>query len=210
MRGRESRISRSTVSRLPLYLRCLTQLSSQKVWVVSSEELARLVGTNAAQVRKDLSYLGEFGTRGVGYDVDHLIRHLSKSLGLTRKRYVVVVGVGNLGSALLKYKGFKKKGFKIVAAFDKDPRKIGKRVGGVTISDIDQMKKVLKQQSVDIGVIATPASAAQTVATQLAAAKVPAILNFAPVSVSAPKQVMVRQVDLSVELQILSFYLNRI
>lgn len=209
MRKGKGRISRSTIGRLPLYLRCLAQLSSQKVWVVSSEELGRLAGTNAAQVRKDLSYLGEFGTRGVGYDVGKLTSHLSKTLGLNRKRYTVVVGVGNLGSALLKYKGFRKKGFEIVAAFDKEPGKIGKRVGGVAISDINQIEQALKGKRVDVGVITTPASVAQAVADQLVAAKVPAILNFAPVSINVPKQVSVRQVDLSVELQILSFYLNR-
>ncbi|MGH9281831.1 MAG: redox-sensing transcriptional repressor Rex [Acidimicrobiales bacterium] len=176
---------------------------------ISSEELARLAGVNAAKVRKDLSYLGSYGTRGVGYDVEYLLYQISRELGLTQDRPVAIVGLGNLGHALANYRGFMARGFRIVAIFDADPAKVGELVGALAIHHIDDLARVAAEKDVAIGVIATPASAAQDVADRLVAAGVASILNFAPVVLSVPPVVSVRKVDLSIELQILSFYQQR-
>ncbi|MEW6188645.1 MAG: redox-sensing transcriptional repressor Rex [Actinomycetota bacterium] len=207
---KRKKIPQTTIARLPLYLRHLLKLARKGVRIISSYELAEHVGTNAAQLRKDLSYLGEFGTRGVGYDVGELIRQISKCLGLTREWKVAIVGMGKLGPALLGYKGFEQEGFKIVAIFDKNPKKIGKKMGNLVVSDVTNLKEVIeKVGGVDIGIITTPASAAQKVADQLIEAGIRAILNFAPVTLEVPSHVFLRQVDLSTELQILSYYLTR-
>ena len=202
-----SQVPESTVSRLPLYLRCLVQAQALRMQVVSSGTIAEMAGTNAAQVRKDLSYLGELGTRGTGYEVAALVDHISRRLGLTRHRNVAILGFGRLGSALRSYGGFMDRGFGVVAVFDVDPTKVGTKTGDLTVTSMDDLEEVIRERSVDIAVVATPAEAAQEAVDRLVAAGVTSILNFAPVQVSVPDDVKVRQVDLSAELQILSFHL---
>lgn len=183
---------------------------ARDIRVVSSQQLAEEVGTNSAQIRKDFSHVGEFGTRGVGYIVEDLIEQISKFLGLLRSKKVVVVGAGKYGSSLLSYQGFKDKGFEVVGAFDIDQRRIGKKVGDVTVQGVDKLKKVVEENGrVDIGIIATPSIAAQETAERLVAAGVKSILNLAPVNLEVPEEVPLRSVDLSGELQILSYYLLR-
>jgi redox-sensing transcriptional repressor len=176
---------------------------------VSSERLAELAGVNAAKVRKDLSYLGSYGTRGVGYDVEYLLHEISRELGLTHDWPVAIVGVGNLGHALANYRGFGARGFRVVALFDADPDKVGSRVGDLEIEALNDLPRVARDRSVAIGIIATPAHAAQEVADRLVDAGVMSILNFAPTVVAAPPGVSLRKVDLAIELQILSFYQQR-
>jgi redox-sensing transcriptional repressor len=207
-RGRR-RIPEATVARLPIYLRSLYELSDGPGTTISSERLAEMAGVNAAKVRKDLSYLGSYGTRGVGYDVEYLLYQISRELGLTQDRPVAIVGLGNLGHALANYRGFMARGFRIVAIFDADPSKVGERVGDLIIHHVDDLPEVAAEERLAIGVIATPAVAAQDVADRLVAAGVASILNFAPVVLSVPPYVSVRKVDLSIELQILSFYQQR-
>ena len=206
-RGRR-RIPEATVARLPVYLRSLYELSDGP-GTISSERLAEMAGVNAAKVRKDLSYLGSYGTRGVGYDVEYLLYQISRELGLTQDWPVAIVGLGNLGHALANYRGFMARGFRIVALFDADPRKVGERVGEMVVRHVDELAGVAKSLELAIGVIATPAAAAQDVADRLVEAGVGSILNFAPVVLSVPAHVSVRKVDLSIELQILSFYQQR-
>lgn len=198
----------TTVQRLPLYLRCLVQASAMHMPVVNSLQIAEMAGTNAAQVRKDLSYLGEFGTRGIGYDVDALITHLSKQLGLTEHRRVAIVGFGRLGAALQSYPGFSDRGMRVVAVFDSDPAKVGTQVDGMTVESVDDLEEVVRREGVEIAVITVPGNAAQEVADRLAASGVRAIMNYAPALLSVPEGVEVRQADLAAELQILSFHLN--
>ncbi|HSO96204.1 MAG TPA: redox-sensing transcriptional repressor Rex [Acidimicrobiia bacterium] len=199
-------IPEATVVRLPLYYRALIEMADRTVGTVSSEQLAELAGVNAAKVRKDLSYLGSYGTRGVGYDVDHLVREVSRELGLTRDWPVAIVGLGNLGHALADYRGFGERGFQIVALVDADPAKVGERIGDLTIEPVEDLDQIVGDRRVAIGVIATPAAAAQDVADRLVAAGVGSILNFAPTVVVVPDEVSLRKVDLAIELQILSFY----
>jgi redox-sensing transcriptional repressor len=200
------RIPEATVTRLPLYYRALLETADHGIGTVSSERLAQLAGVNAAKVRKDLSYLGSYGTRGVGYDVDHLLHEISRELGLTHDWPVAIVGMGNLGQALANYRGFGARGFRIVALFDLDPDKIGKRVGGLTVESLEDLATVTRERDIAIGMIAVPAHAAQEVADRLAGAGIRSILNFAPTVVTAPDDVSLRKVDLAIELQILSFY----
>lgn len=199
----------ATVSRLPLYLRALLESSDQLQATVSSERLAELSGVNAAKVRKDLSHLGTYGTRGVGYEVEHLLREISREMGLTQDWPVAIVGVGNLGHALANYKGFMEKGFRIVAIFDADPAKVGELIGDITISHISDLAQVVSSNEIAIAIIATPAGSAQEVADLLVGAGVKSILNFAPSVINVPKGTTIRKVDLSMELQILSFYQQR-
>jgi redox-sensing transcriptional repressor len=186
----------ATVARLPLYHRALLELVRQKQLTVSSEELADLSGVNAAKVRKDLSYLGSYGTRGVGYDVENLLHEIGRELGLTENWPVVIVGIGNLGQALAAYSGFSARGFRIAALLDADPAKTG----------TDELAEIVAREQVAIGIIATPGHAAQAVADLLVTAGVRSILNFSPSVLTVPDSVAVRRVDLAVELQILSFY----
>lgn len=197
----------TTIQRLPLYLRCLLEAQTVRMPVVSSSALAEMCGTNAPQVRKDLSYLGELGTRGIGYDVEALIAHISGVLGIDERRRAVLVGYGRFGSALLGYPGFGERGFEIVAVLDSDPTKIGTRVGDVTISDVRELESVVPATGAEIAILATPAAVTQAVAARLAAAGIRGILNLAPVTLSLANGVAVRQVCLSTELQVLSFHL---
>jgi redox-sensing transcriptional repressor len=205
----ERRIPEATVARLPVYLRSLVEAAEAKTATISSERLADLAGVNAAKVRKDLSYLGSYGTRGVGYDVEYLLYQISRELGLTQDWPVVIVGVGNLGHALANYRGFSARGFRIAALFDSDPGKIGERIGALRVRSIDELDETARADKVAIGVITTPPQVAQDVADRLVAAGVTSILNFAPIVIAVPEHVSLRKVDLSIELQILSFYQQR-
>jgi redox-sensing transcriptional repressor len=200
------RIPDATVSRLPVYLRSLYVLAAGRVETVSSERLAEMAGVNAAKVRKDLSHLGSYGTRGVGYEVQYLVFHIRRELGLTRDWPVVIVGVGNLGHALANYGGFGERGFPVAALLDADPARVGEQVGDITVRHIDELDDVVSSLGVAIGLVATPADVAQDVVDALVAAGVRSILNFAPAMVTVPPEVSLRKVDLAVELQILSFH----
>jgi redox-sensing transcriptional repressor len=196
----------AAVSRLAVYLRVLSTLLEQGVSTISSEELAGAAGVNSAKLRKDLSYVGSYGTRGVGYDTALLVGHIERLLGLTRHHSVAVVGVGNLGHALANYGGFPGRGFPVTALFDVEEDLLGVPVGGLPVSHIDEIPAVCAERRVTIGVICTPAPAAQDVCDLLVAGGVRCILNFAPVVLQVPEDVEVRKVDLAVELQVLSFH----
>ena len=202
------RIPEATVARLPLYLRSLTELNGGTT-TLSSERLAELAGVNAAKVRKDLSYLGSYGTRGVGYEVEYLVFQMSRELGLTQDWPVVIVGVGNLGQALANYGGFGDRGFPVAALVDADPTKVGTMIGEHVVHHIDELPALTEQLKIAIGIIATPANVAQDIADRLVAAGVSSVLNFAPSVVNVPEGASLRKVDLASELQILSFYQQR-
>jgi len=202
-------IPEATVARLPLYLRALTALSERSVPTVSSEELAAAAGVNSAKLRKDFSYLGSYGTRGVGYDVEYLVYQISRELGLTQDWPVVIVGIGNLGHALANYGGFASRGFRVAALLDADPAVVGSSAAGLTVRHMDELEQIAEEEQVSIGVITTPPGAAQQVCDRLVAAGVTSILNFAPTVLSVPDDVDVRKVDLSTELQILAFHEQR-
>jgi redox-sensing transcriptional repressor len=199
----------ATVARLPEYLRALHHLAEAGDDTVSSEGLAAAAGVNSAKLRKDLSHLGSYGTRGVGYDVALLIEQIELVLGLTQRRAVALVGVGNLGHALAGYAGFGTRGFRIAALFDADARRVGEAINGLVVRDIAEAAEVVVAEEISIAVIATPAHAAQGVADMLVAAGVTSILNFAPCVLTVPEGVDVRKVDLAIELQILSFHEHR-
>jgi redox-sensing transcriptional repressor len=207
---RSQGIPEATIARLPVYLRVLYACAEQGVATVSSEELAAAAGVNSAKLRKDLSHLGSYGTRGVGYDVDYLVYQVSRELGLTQDWPVVIVGAGNLGRALANYGGFASRGFRIAAVLDADPATVGTEIAaGQVVGSAGELEEVVARHSVSIGVIATPASAAQGVCDRLVGAGVTSILNFAPVVLGVPAGVDVRKVDLSIELQILAFHAQR-
>ena len=198
-----------TVRRLSVYTRCLQQLEEDGVRTVSSQELAERFNLNSAQVRKDLAYFGEFGVRGIGYYVAGLKAELQKILGLDREWSVALVGFGNLGSALFHYKGFARQGFRIAAIFDADPAKIGRDVGGATVLSSAELAREVKARGIQIAIVAVPPEAAQAVTDQLAEAGIKAILNFAPSRLRAPRDSRLKHVDLSIELETLSFYLAK-
>lgn len=199
----------ATIARLPEYLRALHGLAEQGHDTVSSEGLSGAAGVNSAKLRKDLSHLGSYGTRGVGYDVALLITQIEAVLGLTKHRRVALVGIGNLGHALAGYGGFANRGFSIVALFDAEHAQVGERIGELIVRHVDELAAVVAAEDISIGVIATPAHAAQRVADGLVAAGVTSILNFAPGVLTVPAGVDVRKVDLAVEMQILSFHEHR-
>lgn len=201
-------IPTATVARLPLYLRCLSEVPPDQV-TCSSEQLAESAGVNPAQVRKDLSYIDPPGVRGVGYDVAELRALLRRELGLTREHRVAIAGAGNLGNALTLYPGFNESGFHVVALFDTDPAKIGTQVDSLTVEPFEKISGIVAAEDVSIGVIATPVAAAQEVADRFVEAGVRSILNFAPAVLKRSPDVEVRRVDLSTELQILAFYEGR-
>lgn len=206
---KERAIPEATVARLPLYLRSLVEMTERGTTTVSSEGLATAAGVNSAKVRKDLSYLGSYGTRGVGYDVEYLIYQISRELGLTQDWNCVIVGIGNLGRALANYRGFGSRGFRVVALLDVDPVKIGTYVDDLLIEDFDEVERIVKERRASIGIVTTTGSAAQGAADRLVASGVKSILNFAPTVLQVPEEVSLRKVDLSIELQILSFYEQR-
>lgn len=200
-------IPRPTIERLPLYLRCLIRLASSGVEVVSSEELGKLLAITAVQIRKDLAYFGEFGRRGVGYDVSSLLGQVSQILGVNRARKLVLVGVGHLGQALANYDGFREHGFNISAVFDADPSKIGLTIAGQRVLPVHRIAEMLPQMGVEMAILAVPAHAAQKVADALVLAGIKAIWNFAPVRLIVPENIEVRQENMIVGLLALSYYL---
>jgi redox-sensing transcriptional repressor len=207
--GQPDGIPEATVARLPVYLRALYGLAERGIGTVASEELATAAGVNSAKLRKDLSHLGSYGIRGVGYDVDYLVYQVSRTLGLTQDWPVVIVGAGNLGHALANYGGFVSRGFTIAAMLDSDAAIVGSTVARLTVRHVDELETVVTRHKVSIGVIATPAGSAQAVCDRLVSAGVTSILNFAPLVLSVPEGVDVRKVDLSIELQILAFHAQR-
>jgi redox-sensing transcriptional repressor len=200
------KIPEAALGRLPVYLRILVDVAAAGTSRISSEELAELAAVNAAKVRKDLSYLGSYGTRGVGYEVQFLTYQIQRELGLNQSWPVVIVGAGNLGQALANFTGISERGFHIVGVVDKDESKIGTVVGGVRVKHADELTQIVHSKLVSIGIIATPASQAQEAAEALVKAGVGSIMNFAPTVLSVPRGVHVRKVDLALELQILSYY----
>ena len=203
------KIPEKTVTRLSIYLRCLEELEADGIASVSSRQLAERFGLNSAQVRKDLAYFGQFGVRGLGYYIAELKHNLERILGLKQDWEVALVGVGNLGSALIAYKGFQARGFKIGMAFDADPAKVGHVVGDVQVIEIAKLVPSVRRKKVKIAVLAVPATAAQSVADLLVDAGVTAILNFAPTQLTVPEGVKVQNVDLSVLLKTLSYHTVR-
>jgi redox-sensing transcriptional repressor len=206
---RDRSIPEATVGRLPRYLRALAGLASEGTVTASSEELAAAAGVTSAKVRKDLSHLGSYGTRGVGYDVAYLIHQIRRELGLTQDWGIAIVGIGNLGHALANYKGFAARGFRVAALVDVDPAKIGEPVGELEIAHLDRLPELVRDRGIAIGVIATPAEAVQAAGDRLVEAGIRSILNFAPAPLGVPPGVSVRSVDLAVELQILAYYEQR-
>jgi redox-sensing transcriptional repressor len=208
-------IPEATVARLPVYHRVLSLLAERGVATVSSEELAAASGVTSAKLRKDLSHLGSYGTRGVGYDTEYLVYQIARELGLTQDWRVVIVGVGNLGHALANYGGFASRGFRVVGLVDADPARVGEKIPAgpagesIEVSPLAELETVVLDGEASIGVIATPASAAQDVCDRLVTAGVTSILNFAPAVLSTPPGVDVRKVDLATELQILAFHEQR-
>jgi redox-sensing transcriptional repressor len=202
-------IPEATVARLPVYLRALITLAEAGTTTCSSEELAQAAGVNSAKLRKDLSYLGSYGTRGVGYDVDYLRYQIAREIGVTQDWPVVIVGIGNLGHALANYSGFRSRGFRVVALLDADPSRHDEVVAGLDVRSFEDLESIVAEHDVSIGVIATPAVAAHAVAERMVAAGITSILNFAPTVLSVPDGVDVRKVDLSIELQILAYHEQR-
>ncbi|HTS89039.1 MAG TPA: redox-sensing transcriptional repressor Rex [Gemmatimonadales bacterium] len=202
------KIADSTVRRLSLYLRFLEEFEEQGTETVSSDALAARGGTTSAQVRKDLSFFGSFGKRGLGYPVGELVKRLREILGLGRTYRVAMIGAGKIGSALVQYRGFRQRGFQVVAIFDSDPAKIGRAWNGLVVREAKDLEAELRRQPVDIAVIVTPAEAAQSVTDRCVALGVKAILNFAPVQLSVPEDVVVKTVNLALELEALSYALT--
>jgi redox-sensing transcriptional repressor len=212
LKARQSldQVSELTTNRLSVYLRCLNQLEGAGVRTISSQSLAEQFHLNAAQIRKDLAYFGEFGVRGVGYYVRDLKRHLRQILGLDRKLRVAIMGAGNLGLALADYPGFRQEGFEITALFDNLSTKVGQQSrGGVPINDIHDLKKYVRRDNIKIAVIAVPAQSAQRVVDLVIASGIKAVLNFSPGALQVPVDVKLKSVDLTVSLESLSFYLAR-
>ena len=202
-------IPEATVARLPVYLRALVSLAEAGTATCSSEELATAAGVNSAKLRKDLSYLGSYGTRGVGYDVEYLRYQISREIGVEQDWPVVIVGIGNLGHALASFSGFRSRGFRGVALLDADPDRAGEEVAGVAVRPFADLASIVREHGVAIGVISTPARAAQDVADAMVEAGIGSILNFAPTVLAVPEGVDVRKVDLSIELQILAYHEQR-
>ena len=208
---KSEKISELTTNRLSVYLRCLNTLSGAGIKSISSQALAEQFNLNSAQIRKDLGYFGEFGVRGVGYHVEDLREHITKILGLDKPHRVGIVGAGRVGTALAHYKGFGRSNFSVVALFDNDEKKIGRRVGEdkVLIHDVKKMPHLVSEEAIDVMVIAVPARVAQKVLNQVMSAGIKAVLNFAPASLSARLDVKVKTVDLTTSLESLSYYLAR-
>ncbi|MGB7921698.1 MAG: redox-sensing transcriptional repressor Rex [Pyrinomonadaceae bacterium] len=208
---KSEKISELTTNRLSVYLRCLNILAAAGIKTVSSQALADQFNLNSAQIRKDLGYFGEFGVRGVGYFVEDLRQHITKILGLDRPHRVAIIGAGRLGTALANYNGFVKSNFTVVALFDNDTEKIGRRIGeaGILVHDAKKMARVVREEGIDVAVVAVPGRAAQRVLNRVMAAGVKAVLNFAPVHLQARLDVKVKTVDLTTSLESLSYFLAR-
>ena len=191
-----------------MYSRYLSEADEKGITTVSSQDIAQATGVTPAQVRKDLAYFGEFGTRGVGYNSRELYTYIMKILGLDKRWSIAIVGAGNLGRALSKYKGFQQRGFDIVCIFDNDPKKIGKKLANINIYPLDQLEEKVKELKIDLGIIAVPASAAQEVADMLVGAGIRGIINFAPINVTVKENIILRRVDLAAQLEYLTYYLE--
>lgn len=207
--GSTHRVPDATVARLPIYLRVLTALADAGEQTCASSELAASAGVSPAMLRKDLSYLGSYGTRGVGYDVAYLRYHIARVVGQTQDWNIVIVGIGNLGSALSQYAGFSSRGIHISALVDADPKRIGTTIGDHVIRSIDELEQLVREENISIAIIATPADQAQAVADRLVDAGITSILDFAPQHIKVPDHVSVRRVDLAIELQILAYHEQR-
>ena len=201
-----------TINRLSIYHRCLEKIleteKGKELEIISSFKIAEMTGINSAQIRKDLAYFGEFGKRGIGYPVIDLGKELKKILGLDKKWSVIIAGAGNLGKALVKYKGFQKRGFIIKGIFDNNPSKIGKKLGHIFIYDIKEIEKFIQAENINIGILVVPADSAQEVADKMVAGGIKAILNFAPVHIVLPPEIKIHNVDLSIEFEGLTYYLS--
>lgn len=202
------RIADSTVRRLSLYLRFLEESAQRGLVTISSDELARRGGTTSAQVRKDLSFFGSFGKRGLGYSVPELTDSLREILGLRRDWQVIIVGAGKIGTALAQYKGFRQRGFRVIAVYDRDPKKIGTKWDSLTVRDMDSIERDVTKEKPDIAVLTTPAEEAQGVVDMLVRAGIRAVLNFAPIQLHVPPEVTLKNVNMAMELEGLSFALT--
>jgi len=199
-------IPRKTIYRLSIYLRCLARLRENGLGTVSSEALAKAAGVKSTQLRKDLAYFGTFGTRGLGYDVSELSTRIAEELGTSRLQPVILVGVGHLGLALMSYRGFEKEGFEIIAAFDAEPRRKRDKQIKQSIHGMDRLREFVREHSVKMAILTVPAAAAQEVANALIEAGIAGILNFSPIVLSVPEEVMVNNVNLAIELENLSYF----
>jgi len=201
-----------TINRLSIYHRCLEKIletqNEEELKIISSFKIAEMIGINSAQIRKDLSYFGEFGKRGLGYPLIDLSRELKKILGLDKKWSVIIAGAGNLGKALVKYEGFQKKGFIIKGIFDNNPSKIGKKLDHIFIYDIKEVEKFIQAENINIGILVVPADSAQEVADKMVAGGIKAILNFAPVHIVLSPEIKIHNVDLAIEFEGLTYYLS--
>ena len=206
---KELKIPEATVSRLSVYSRYLTEVEKQEITSISSGEIAEGVGGTPAQVRKDLAYFGEFGTRGVGYNVKQLNQEIMNILGLTKRWNMILIGAGNLGSALSQYRGFRERGFQIMGVFDNDLNKVGLKLNGLPIYAVSQMAEFIEKNDVAIGIIAVPAEYAQDIADILVETDIRGILNFAPVVLTIPEEVEIRNVDLTVNLEVLTYNIEK-
>ena len=209
---KKKRIPSITINRLSVYHRCLEKIAETEkekdLKIISSFKIAEMTGINSAQIRKDLAYFGEFGKRGIGYPLIGLSRELKKILGLDKKWSVIIAGAGNLGKALVRYKGFQKRGFIIKGIFDNNPSKIGKKLGNIFIYDIKEVKKFIQVENINIGILVVPADSAQEVADKMVTGGIKAILNFAPIHVILPPEIKIHNVDLSIEFEWLTYYLS--
>lgn len=197
------------IRRLPLYARSLRYLLQEEVRSVSSQELGERINVTAAQIRKDLSYFGEFGKQGIGYDVEKLLHQIERILGLNQEWPVALIGIGHLGEAIARYEGFRRQGIRIAALFDSDTNKIGSDINGLTVMNDEQIDRVLREQAIKLAIIAVPASRAQEVADMLVTAGVRAVLNYAPVVIQVPEHVWVRHIDPVAVLHSMTYYLAR-
>jgi len=202
------KIPDATIGRLSLYSRYLAEADEKGITTVSSHNIAQATGVTPAQVRKDLAYFGEFGTRGVGYNSRELYNYIMKILGLDKRWSIAIIGAGNLGSALTQYKGFQQRGFDVKCIFDNDPKKIGKKLANVEICSIDSLEEKVKELDIKLGIIAVPAQAAQEVADRLVKAGIKGIINFAPINITVDESVILRRVDLAAQLEYLTYYLE--
>ncbi len=201
-------IPRKTIYRLSIYLRCLARLRDNAIRTVSSEALARVAGVKSTQLRKDLTYFGQFGTRGLGYDVEQLSRMIAEELGTQGLQPVLLVGVGNLGLALLSYRGFEKEGFEIVACFDIDPKRRRDKKFAQPLFGMDKLPDVVRERNIRMAILTVNAAAAQEVANTLIQSGITGILNFAPIVLHVPEEVMVNNVNLAIELENLSYFIQ--
>ncbi|HHY42517.1 MAG TPA: redox-sensing transcriptional repressor Rex [Thermoanaerobacterales bacterium] len=202
------KIPDATIGRLSMYSRYLWEADEKGKNTVSSHDIAQATGVTPAQVRKDLAYFGEFGTRGVGYNSKELYNYIMKILGLDKRWSIAIVGAGNLGRALSQYKGFQQRGFDIACIFDNDPKKIGKKIANIDIYSLDLLEEKVKELNIVLGIIAVPAPAAQDVADKLVNAGIRGIINFAPVNITVKQNIFVRRVDLAAQLEYLTYYLE--